>query len=179
MQVFFGVQLQRQQAGKGLHRGLDGAAFELGRLGIERTNSAEKTAVGAKHRDRDVAFEMIDFWRVMVVVERVFTHVVDDDRLMRAQGFKAQGADQIQLAAWLESKPQIVQHCARCPTGGRDARDCGKTHPGHFADDLQNSWNCTDAIDRRDVSFYALRHGSGSRVVGMGAILARTPLRGT
>ena len=97
--VFFGVHLQRDQSGERLQRGLDGAAFKLRGFRVQRADGAEKSAVGTEYRHRDVAFETVQLGGVMVLVVRVCTDVIDNDRLMRPHAFKAQGGGQIQFAA--------------------------------------------------------------------------------
>ena len=82
LQVFFGFNLQREQARKGLHRGLYGAVFKTCRFRVQRAEGAEKSTVGAKYRNRNVTLETIHFWRVMALVQRICAGLVDDDRQM-------------------------------------------------------------------------------------------------
>jgi len=155
-------QLQRHYPGEGFHHRLDGALPQVGRARVEGANRAEKAAVGAEQRHRDVAFELVQARGVVVAVLRVGAGLVDDDGLVVAVDLVAQGGGQVQLAAHAQAKAQVVAHCAGGPMAVGDPRHGGEAHAGALADHLQDGGHGLDAADGGDVGGKGIRHGGST-----------------
>lgn len=159
LQVLFGLDLQRQQAGERFHGVLEGAGPELGGIGVECANGAEETSVGAEHRHRDVAFKVVEPGGVVLAIQGIVTGLVDHHWLVAGANFVAQGGGDLQFAPHLQAEIQLVEHRTGGPGGTGDPRHGGETQAGHVPNDLEHGGHCTDAADGRDVGCHCWTHG--------------------
>ena len=117
--------------------------------------SAEKRSVGAAEGHRNIALQAIDLRRVVVRVNGVLGHMVDDDRLAALSDLVAKRGFDLELAAGLQSEVDVIAHAAGDPSVLGDARNRSETHPRRSA---HNAKNCRDRLDAADGGYILIEN---------------------
>src|ERR1700722_13331911 len=133
------------------------------RLGINRAQSPEKRSVGETDGHRDIALQTIGLRSVVASVKRVLGHMVDYHRLPALPDLMANRGLDLEFAAWLQPKVNVVAHAASNPSILGDACDGGKPHARRATHDVEDRRNRLDAADRGNVLLERFAHAHGVR----------------
>lgn len=137
------IQVERDQTREQLEHSHRLRGVQDGGTRVDCTQRAEELAVRKPDRHRDIALETVLCRRRVVAVGRVLIDVVDDHELAAVPNLAAEGCCDLELAAGLEAKRDLVTNGTGDPAIGRHPRHGCKSELRGPADDFQ------EALDRR------------------------------
>ena len=117
----------------------DGIPFQAAWFGVDGTDGPEERTVGPVDRKRDVAAKLIPDGAMMIAIDRIVLHVVDDDFLIELANFVAERRLDRQFVARTQSEGNVVHCLTGDPAGFCYAGDGGKTHARGQKSRLQQS----------------------------------------
>jgi hypothetical protein len=94
---------------------------------------------------------------VVIAIQLIFCHVVDDHDLAALPDFIADGGFNLQLAAGLQAERDMIQHIAGNPPVFGYPRNSRKTHPRAAANHFQHGFHTRNPLDSVDVRLKALQ----------------------
>jgi hypothetical protein len=131
--------------------------FFFGGCWIDGAEISEIAAVRQHDGHRDVTFDLVEFYRVMIAVLGMGAGVIDDDGRPGFHGFETERGVDVQLAARRQSKMDVVLDQARGPAVFGDAGDRRKSHSRGFAQDFQQGGYRFNLTDGQNVASICMR----------------------
>ena len=145
-----GIEMQRDQVGEQPEHADRRLRAQCSRHPVDSAERPKKRAVGQDDRHRDIALQPVHLRRMMHGKHRVSGNVVDNYRLAVLTDVVADRCLDLQFAARLQAKGNVVPHAAGNPAIFCDPGDCRKSHAGGLADNFENGGNGIDPRDGPD-----------------------------